>query len=129
MLSYPALLCLTATSSRVSNGCKHPTNLKGSDSLQHGLSEVFVTCHMRGGFANSTFSRWNPFASEVITFWPSAFSKEKLTLTRLISSSAHHEPVYEGTHTDYCRYQAIFDSAAVHSPFELLNYGTGFQNI
>ncbi len=74
MLSCHALLCLTATSSRVSNGCKRPTNLKGSDSLQHGLWEVFVTCHMRRSFANSTSSRWNAFRSEVISFWPSTFS-------------------------------------------------------
>ncbi len=79
---------------------------------------------MRRGFANATSSRWNAFVSEVTSFWPSTFSKEKLTLTRLISSSAHHEPVYEGTHTDYCRYQAIFDSAAVPSPFGLRNSGT-----
>ncbi len=28
--------------------------------------------------------------------WPSKFTKEKLTLTRLNSTSAHPEPVYEG---------------------------------
>ncbi len=31
--------------------------------------------------------------------------KEKLILTRLNSSSAHPEPVYEGTPTDYCKDQ------------------------
>ncbi len=38
---------------------------------------------------------------------------EKLILTRLNSSSAHPEPVYEGTPTDYCKDQAIFDEGAV----------------
>ncbi len=45
--------------------------------------------------------------------WPSKFSKEKLTLTRLDSSSAHPKPVYEGTPTDYCKDQAVFDAGAV----------------
>ncbi len=40
-------------------------------------------------------------------------SKEKLILTRLTSSSAHPEPVYEGTPTDYCKDQAVFDEGAV----------------
>ncbi len=30
-----------------------------------------------------------------------------VVLTRLNSSSAHHEPVYEGTPTDYCKDQAV----------------------
>ncbi len=38
---------------------------------------------------------------------------EKLILTRLNSSSAHPEPVYEGTPTDYCKGQAVFDEGAV----------------
>ncbi len=43
----------------------------------------------------------------------SKFSKEKLILTRLNSSSAHPEPVYETTPTDYCKDQAVFDEGAV----------------
>ncbi len=74
---------------------------------------VFVTCHMRKGFANSTSSRWNADASELISSWPSKFSKEKLIFTCLNSSSAHPEPVYEGTRTDYCKDQAVFDEGAV----------------
>ncbi len=38
---------------------------------------------MRKGFANSTSSRWNADTSELISPWPSKFSKGKLTLTRL----------------------------------------------
>ncbi len=34
-------------------------------------------------------------------------------LTRLNSSSAHPEPVCEGTPTDYCKDQAVFDEGAV----------------
>ncbi len=70
-------------------------------------------CHMREGFANSTSSRWNADASELISSCPSTFSKEKLILTRLNSSSAHPEPVYEGTPTDYCKDQAVFDEGAM----------------
>ncbi len=43
---------------------------------------------MRKGFANSTSSRWNADASELISSWPSKFSKERLTLTHL-NSRAH----------------------------------------
>ncbi len=68
---------------------------------------------MRKGFANSTSSRWNADASELISSWPSKFSKEKLTLTQLNSSSAHPELVYEGTRSDYCKDQAVFDEGAV----------------
>ncbi len=57
--------------------------------------------------------------------WPSNFSKEKSTLTRLNSSSAHPEPVYEGTPTDYCKDQAVLDAEAVPS---LWNSGTDFQH-
>ncbi len=46
-------------------------------------------------------------------------SKLKLTSTRLNSSSAHPEPVYEGTPTDYCKDQAVFDAGAVPSQFGL----------
>ncbi len=46
-------------------------------------------CHMRKGFANSTSSRLNADASELTSSWSSKFSKEKLTLTRLNSSSVH----------------------------------------
>ncbi len=70
---------------------------------------------MRRGFANSTSSRWNAYASELTSSWPSKFSKEKLILTRLNSSSADHKPVYEGTPTDYCKDQAAFDEGAVPS--------------
>ncbi len=56
---------------------------------------------------------WNADASELISSWPSKFSKEKLILTRLNSSSAHPELVYEGTRTDYCKDQAVFDEGAV----------------
>ncbi len=74
---------------------------------------------MRKGFANSTSSRWNADASELTSSWPSKCSKEKLTLTRLNSSSAHPEPVYEGTPTDYCKDQAVFDARTVPSQFGL----------
>ncbi len=52
-----------------------------------------------------------PFFSNVV----SSGSKEKLILTRLNSSTAHPEPVYEGTPTDYCKDQAVFDEGAVPS--------------
>ncbi len=68
---------------------------------------------MRKGFANSTSSRWIAGASELISSWPTKFEKEKLILTRLKSSSARPEPVYEGTPTDYCKHQADFDEGAV----------------
>ncbi len=42
-------------------------------------------------------------------------SKEKLTLTRLNFSSAHPETVYEGTPTENCKDQAVFDEGAVPS--------------
>ncbi len=35
--------------------------------------------------------------------WPSKFSKVKLTLTHLASSSAHPEPGYEGTPANCCQ--------------------------
>ncbi len=53
------------------------------------LATRLVTCQIRKGFANSTSSRWNADASELTSSWPSKVSKEKLTLTRLNSSSAH----------------------------------------
>ncbi len=37
----------------------------------------------------ATSSRWNADVSELTSSWPSKFSKEKLALTRLNSSSAH----------------------------------------
>ncbi len=37
----------------------------------------------------------------------------KIMLTRLNSSSAHPEPAYEGTPTDFCKDQAVFDAGAV----------------
>ncbi len=42
--------------------------------------------------------------------WPLEFSKVKLTLTRLNSSSAHPEPDQEGTPSGYCKDQAVFDA-------------------
>ncbi len=72
-------------------------------------------CHMRKGFPSSTPSRWNADASELISSWSSKFSKEKLMLTRVNSSSVHPEPVYEGTPTDYCNGQAVIDAGAVAS--------------
>ncbi len=68
---------------------------------------------MRKGFANSTSSRWNADASQLISSWPSKFPKEKLILTRLNYSSAHPELVYEDTPTDYCKDQAVFNEGAV----------------
>ncbi len=41
-----------------------------------------------------------------------AFSNVKLTLTRL-TSCAHPEQGYEGTPTDYCKEQAVFDAGAL----------------
>ncbi len=84
---------------------------------------------MRKGFANSTSSRWNADASELTSFWPSKFSKEKLTLTRLNSYSTHPEPVYEGTPTESCKDQAVFDEGASSSQFGLWNSGTDFRHI
>ncbi len=52
-------------------------------------------------------------ASELISSWPSKFSKGKLILSRLNSSPAHPELVYESTPTDYCKDQAVFDEGAV----------------
>ncbi len=72
---------------------------------------------MRKGFANSTSSRWNADASELTSSWSSKFSREKLTLTRLNSSSVHPEPVYEDTLTDYCKDQAVFDAAGLQMDF------------
>ncbi len=37
----------------------------------------------------------------------------------LNSSSAHPEPAYEGTPTEYCKDQAVFDAGAVLSQFGL----------
>ncbi len=45
-------------------------NARGSSALQHGWREVFVTCHMRKGFANSTSTRWNADVSELISSGP-----------------------------------------------------------
>ncbi len=39
----------------------------------------------------------------------------QLNLTPLTSSSAHPGPGYEGTPTDYCKDQAVFDEGAVPS--------------
>ncbi len=41
------------------------------------------------------------------------FQKRKLILTRLNSPSTHLEPVYEGTLTDCCKDQAVFDEGEV----------------
>ncbi len=83
---------------------------------------------MMKGFTNSTSSRWNADASKLISSWTSTFSKEKLILTRLNSSSAHAEPAYDGTPTDNCKNQAVFDEGAV--PFLPVwgNTGTDFQH-
>ncbi len=35
---------------------------------------------------------------------------------RLISSSAHPEPGWEGTSTDFCKDQPVFDEAVVNFP-------------
>ncbi len=74
---------------------------------------MLMSCVIRKGFSKSTSFSWNADASELTSSWPSTFSKVKLTLTRLTSSSAHPEPVYEGTPTDYCTDQAVFDEGAV----------------
>ncbi len=68
---------------------------------------------MSKDFPNSTSSRWNADNVELISSWPSKFSKEKLILIRLISSPAHPGPVYEETPTDNCKDQAVFDELAV----------------
>ncbi len=60
-----------------------------NNALQHGKWEVFVTCHMRNGFAYPTSSRWNADASELTSSWPSKYSKVKFTLTCLSSSTVH----------------------------------------
>ncbi len=41
---------------------------------------------------------------ELTSSWPS---------TRLTSSTAHPEPGYEATPTDYCKHQAVFDAGAL----------------
>ncbi len=74
---------------------------------------------MKKRFANTTSSHWNADASELASSWRSKYSKVKLTLTRLTSSSAHPEPGYEGTSIDYCKDQAVFDAEAVSSQFGL----------
>ncbi len=71
-------------------------------------------CHMKKRFANTTSSRWNADASELTSSWRSIYSKVKLTLTRL-TSSVHSELVYEGTPTNYCKDQTVFDAGA--APF------------
>ncbi len=68
---------------------------------------------MRKGFANAPSSRFNADASELTSSWSSKFLKMKLTLTRLTSFSAHPEPDYEDTPTDYYKDQAVFDAGAV----------------
>ncbi len=83
---YFALL-LSAATSRVCNGSQRPNN-----------------------FTNSTSSRWNADASELTSSWPSKFSKMKLTLTRLTSSSVHPEPGSESTPTDYYKDQAVINA-------------------
>ncbi len=51
------------------------------------------------------------------TGWPHPdhqnLSKVKLTLNRLTSSTARTEPGYDGTPTDYCKDQVVFDAEAV----------------
>ncbi len=86
--------------------------MKGEARINH-LERV--QCHMRKGFVNSTSYRWNADVSELTSSWPSKFSKKKLTLTRLNSSSTHPELGYEGTPTDYCKDQAVFDEGAMPS--------------
>ncbi len=76
-------------------------------------------CRMRKGFANSTSSRWNADASELISSWPSKCLKVKLALTRLTSFSVHPELAKEGTPTDYSKDQAAFDASAVPFLFVL----------
>ncbi len=78
---------------------------------------------MRIGFINSTSTRWNADASEMTSSSPSKFLIVKFTLTHLISSSAHLEPGYEGTQTDYCKEQTVFDACAV--PLFLVSLNTG----
>ncbi len=73
---------------------------------------MLVACVFRKGFSNSTTSSWNADASELTSPWPSTFSKVKLTLTRLTSSSDNPEPGYEGTPTDYSKDKAVFDEGA-----------------
>ncbi len=68
---------------------------------------------MTKGFTNSTSFLWNVDASEMTSSWPSKFSKEKLTFTRLASSSTHPERGYGGTPTDYCKDHAVFDAGVV----------------
>ncbi len=67
--------------------------------------------------ANIPSSRWNADASELTSSWPSKFSKMKVTLVRLASSSTHPEPGYEGIPTDYCEDQAVFDAGVVSFRF------------
>ncbi len=69
--------------------------------------------------SNSTSPRWNADASELTSSWPSTFSKVKLTLTRLTSSSAQPESGYDCTPTDDSKDQAVFDARAVPSQFIL----------
>ncbi len=51
-----------------------------------------------------------------------------LILTRRNSSSAHAEPVYEGTPTDYCKDQAVYDEGAVPFLSKWWNTGADFQH-
>ncbi len=77
------------------------------------VSFVLMRAHKETRFVWVLSVLWKADASELISSWPSKFSKEKLILTRLDSSTAHPELVYEGTRTDYCKDQAVFDEGAV----------------
>ncbi len=72
---------------------------------------------------------WNAGASKLTSSWPSKCSLVNLTLTRLTSSSAHPEPFYEGTPTDYCKDQVVFDAGAMPFVFESWNTGTDCQHL
>ncbi len=68
---------------------------------------------MMKGFANLNSSRYIADTSELALSRPSKFSKVKLTLTRLNSSSAHPEPDYEGTPNDNCKDQVFLHAGVV----------------
>ncbi len=67
-------------------------------------------------FANSTSSHWNADVSDLTLSLPSSFSKVYITEAHLSSSSAHPEVGYEGTLTEYCNDQAVFDEEVESLP-------------
>ncbi len=82
--SFFTVQCRSAAKPGVCNGSQR--------SNTEGWCKPIGECHIRNGFANSTSSRWNTDASELISSWPLKIFKCEVDQTRLMCSSAHHEP-------------------------------------